>query len=554
MKRTNQLYRAALLLLALTQATACTRDDDFITPGNDSTDASATLLAITVADGGYTGSPQTSTGKAAGTDAPATRAKENGYATEFTKGDRIGLYVRVTDGNGSVKLLHENLCLTYNGTDWELPAGVKLKYDATTAYFAYYPWQSSKPAVTDISASTAEEFFGGLIANWAPDRVQSTYTQYTASDLMVATGEITGNTSIDGFALYFTMKHQMVLNILRVPTTRCTYSETISDVGTTGKDYRLYSGLNVRGWKVNSYMTRLLYNPLYPASLSGAYYTAAFEERTFDIRVSNSANTYNTVTMDGGAETDTDRPLRVGDFYMKDGTVLPFDAFPGGMPDNVKADCLGVVFWVGENNGAHWTRTSRKKGDHLLMRDHPECTRGMVVALKDASAGAEWATGSGASESLYNWAYDFVGFNSEEEADWSLIEVSYGYGYRYIHLMELYGAHHPGTTFPAYNRITAYAAANPAPESSSGWSFPGDRELAMMCYGLAKDYSARLATRRDLLNEQFTKAGGETFAESIYWSSTDLTLNSWGIDFAGTTTYGDHPKTEKHRVRAVLAF
>ena len=51
-----------------------------------------------------------------------TRAVENGFATRFTKGDQIGLYVAKATLNNSGspdrfdKMLHENLCLTYDGT------------------------------------------------------------------------------------------------------------------------------------------------------------------------------------------------------------------------------------------------------------------------------------------------------------------------------------------------------------------------------------------------------------------------------------------------------
>lgn len=92
MKRTEQLYRTAVLLTLLMLAAACTPDDAFdnAAPGNG-TDPAA-VLTIIVTDGAY--APEASAANAA-TDngAPVTRAVENGFATGFTAGDQIGLYV-----------------------------------------------------------------------------------------------------------------------------------------------------------------------------------------------------------------------------------------------------------------------------------------------------------------------------------------------------------------------------------------------------------------------------------------------------------------------------
>ncbi len=250
----------------------------------------------------------------------------------------------------------------------------------------------------------------------------------------------------------------------------------------------------------------------------------------------------------------TERPLKEGDFYMRDGSVLPQEAAEGrDLPYDVQKDCLGVVFWVGENEGRHWTQTKYFYGDYLLMRDHPECTRGMAVALRDASQGAAWATGEGAGTYLYDWGKGFSGFTHAEQADWEAIDASgAGYGYCRSRLMKLYGAHYPATTFPAYNQIDTYAAAHPAPDGS-GWFFPGQRELAMMCYGMTGNFSEKPTTRRNLLNGLFPKAGGEAF-DGRYWSNFEDGTNAWTIDFAGSTAYGNESKSDTHKVRAVIAF
>ena len=561
MKLNNHPFRTAALLLLVMLAAACTKEDDFAAPPDEGT-ATAAPLTITVTDGAYapTETP----------DAPATRAVERGYGTEFTKGDRIGLYVVEQDASGSRTFLHENLCLTHDGTGWTLPAGTELTHqpptDGEILYFAYYPYQKDMAGNVDINAlnpngqrTEARRFFIRLINRWQPADDQSTYEAYTASDLMVARGEVAKRTDgTDGSVLSFTMEHQMPLAVFRLPTTKYTYSETI-DGKPTEKSYRLYSGLNIDAWLAddNTYRRIMKWYPTSNIEISPSYYNSSLERRSFHGTIkADSPGKYFLFTVDGGEETEVDRSLREGDFYMKDGGIIPQEMIKGDMPAEVQADCLGVVFWVGENEGIHWTQTGWKKGDRLLMRDHPGCVHGIVVALHDASEGAAWATGSGTSEQLYGWARDFNGFTPEEKADWLAINASYNlmYGYCSSQLMKLYRTHHPKATFPAYNTISDYATRHPAPESSSGWFFPAQGDLAMMCYGMPTSYTGSSpATQRDLLNDLFTKAGGDEL-RGTYWSTVEFATTAWYLNFDDKTTYAYHDKPTSNKVRAVLAF
>lgn len=567
MKLNNYPFRTAALLLVMLAA-ACTKEDDFAAPPDKGT-ATAAPLTITVTDGAY------APAESPDDDTPATRAVDHDYGKEFTAGDRIGLYVvemqdASNPSNSNRTFLHENLCLTHDGTGWTLPAGTELTHRPSAGreilYFACYPYQSDMTDKVSINADDASGhattearwFFRPLIDNWTPATDQRTYEAYTASDLMVARGEATGCTDgTDGFVLSFTMAHQMALAVIRLPMTKCTYTETIGNVTTT-KSYRLYSGLTIKGWLANDDTYRYLVNPKRNMTIQGSYYNSSLQKKTFNgTSTPDSPGKYVLYTIDGGGETVTERPLREGDFYMSDGGILTQEKLSRDMSSGMRADCLGVVFWVGENEGQHWTQTGWREGDRLLMRDHPGCTHGMVVALCDASAGAVWAEGSEASESLYNWANSFTGFNAEEQADWSEIQASAigVYGYCTSHLVKLYGTHHPDAIFPAYNTIIDYAALHPAPGNSSGWFFSSRCELAMMCYGKADHYDVdNPTTRRDFLNSLFLKAGGEAL-DGSYWSSWDLNdAYAWFLDFAGNTSYGDHPKSKTNKVRAVLAF
>lgn len=588
--RNNYPYHhaAALLLpvVLVVLVAACTADDGFVPSPGEAPATSTPPLTITVTDGAYAPAPTADDEDDA--PAPATRAVERGYATEFTAGDKIGLYEVTEEENGYGGSIYsgitQNLCLTYDGTAWTLPSGKELSPErrpdgSRTYYYAYYPWQKDEDMDRKVIAEprimfdrptgtpwTPQEFFGSLITMWSPATDQSTYAAYTASDLMVSLGTVAKCTDdTDGSVLSFVMEHQMALAVIRVPAVKYTYTETVSGTAAT-KDYRLYTGMSAQNcWQENSHTARFLVNPeQISVSIPGTYYTAAFEKRNFAVTTTSlfGSSTYFLYTIDSGAETVTDRPLKEGDFYMRDGTILPQDAFGNGaLPTDVQEDCLGVVFWVGEIEEMHWTQTGNIQGDHLLMRDHPQCTRGMAVALRDASpTAAAWATGEGASERLYDWAKGFGGFTPAEQADWEAIEASdLSYGYSYFRLMALYGSRHGGTTFPALDAIADYAAAHPAPAGSSGWFLPSQNELATLCFGaptnfgtVGSPYYFESLKMLKKINPRIDKAAGNTLAGK-YWSSYAADDGVWYVD-VDAPDYRVKPKTDTYKVRAVLAF
>lgn len=570
-KRNNYLYLAAALLLVMLAA-GCTADDDF-SPAPDNPAASSAPLTITVTDGAYAPAPSADDDA---TPAPATRAVERGYATEFTAGDKIGLYEvkqEAVSGGFSyyykVTTKNSNLCLTYDGTAWTLPPGAELSPERPSAnertyYYAYYPWQddSYMNGIVDYGRNwnsaagippTPQEVFSNLILFWNPANDQSTYADYTASDLMVAKGELRNRTDGDGHALHFTMEHQMSLIIVRLPGTKYTYSETIKNVARE-KSYNLYFGhqTNILCWEENYNTMRCLRNSrsASPFFMNGSYYNSNLEKRNFSITELPDPGTYKLYTIDGGAETVTKRPLQAGDFYMNDGGIIPKNNVTGtNMPDGVRKDCLGVVFWVGEIGGKHWTQTGYKAGDHLLMHDHPECVHGIVVALKNAASDKrEWSSSTNTSDT-YTWfkSYEATGQKAEREL---MVGSTDAFGYNFSRRIQWYRDYGEQRT-EAYDAIEAFARTNPTPTGCSGWYFPTDYEMIVMSRGtsnLDEDYGMDT-----LLDAQFDKVGGSKFTNDYYWSSTDAPGSGHCIRFSDNYRIRDNKKN-KHYVRAVLVF
>lgn len=326
MKRTEQLYRTAVLLTLLMLAAACTPDDAFdnAAPGNG-TDPAA-VLTIIVTDGAY--APEASAANAA-TDngAPVTRAVENGFATGFTAGDQIGLYVADAKVYGpgnlnDLRITASNLCLTYDGTRWTLPADTELEYDPTEGrdilYFAYYPYQANMSGnepdgnnPDGLPTDTAPEFFHDLIGSWKPQDDQSTYAAYTASDLMVARGEVAIRTDgTPGSTLSFTMEHQMQLNIVRLPYIKSTYTEAIGGNQQT-KSYDLYTVARVPNfWMENHHTARYITNPSGDVKkITGcSYYDSKSAKREFEIEIPNKKSSV--ANIKPTPSTAARRPLR----------------------------------------------------------------------------------------------------------------------------------------------------------------------------------------------------------------------------------------------------
>lgn len=540
MKQHHSIFppAASLACALILMLAACTSDAlDELPPAG--TDPDARPLTITVSDGGMYATGQ-------------TRAQERGYSTVFTEGDRIGLYV-VKDGTLEVK----NLCLTLQGGKWTLPAGAsQLLYSPDKSYHAYYPYQKDNYMNGKVSPGD-EDFFKYVVDEWSVNPDQSTYAQYTASDLMTARGVYNNRT------LSFAMEHRMSLFILQVPATKYTYIEKI-DSREISKSYYRYTAVISENsyWQENPCTARLLVNTKSLALLDPGsykyYYDGTQETFNFDYSQLNlQPGKYTVHQVDDSKVTEVFRSLKAGDYYMQDGSILPGDEDVKPFRDELRKSCLGVVFWVGEIEGMHWTRTGDKAGDRLLMRDHPECVHGMVVAMRDASSQeVKWATGKGATEGIYEWAESFKDFTSGEQADWEEIQKSdLSFGYCSSRLMALYGSRNSDTTFPVYDAIATYATARPAPTGSSGWFLPGKNELATLCFGVPTNFAGdykQLNMLKKTINPQIDKAVGDKLT-GAYWSSKEFKEIVWYVNL-NIPDYGVKPKTDTYKVRAVLAF
>lgn len=541
MKLNNYLFRTAALLLVMLAA-ACTKEDDFAASPDEGT-ATAAPLTITVTNGAY------ASAEAPDNDnTPATRAVERGYGTEFTKGDRIGLYVVKQDASENREFLYQNLCLTHDGTGWTLPVGTELTHqppkDGEILYFAYYPYQEDMAGNVNINALNpngqgveAQRFFFSLINRWLPADDQSTYEAYTASDLMVARGEVAKRTDgTDGSVLSFTMEHQMALAVFRLPMTKYTYSETI-DGTETEKSYRLYSGLDAKAWLAddNTYRRIMKWHPMSNIRFSPSYYNSSLERRSFSGTIKpNSSGKYFLFTVDGGGETEIERVLQVGDFYMSDGTIIPNEHVTSTMPAAIQKECVGVVYFVGEEK-ALAPITDQRRNDHLLKRDYPNCTHGLVLALQNASDNCAW---SNTNELVNGWTN--APERGEEQVDIS--EPNSFRGYSSTKALLAYNTAYPNKAVLAAEAARKYPVANP--EGSSEW----------FMMDMVDAHVIKLKALNSIQNA-LEKAGGVK-VEGSDWTSFEHGQNkAFCLDMPTQEQLGLWcSKSDQRPVRPVLAF
>lgn len=505
---------AAVALLSATLA-GCSKSD---LP--DDGNGIRTALTITVTDGGYA--------PAAG-EQPHTRAKENGYQTEFTAGDKIGLYVVK---NGAV--IDANICLTAannstGGLSWTPPAGGKVWYYNTgTTYYAYYPYQSDMAGKVTAGAANAAAFFKPLTDSWTPAADQSTYAKYTAQDLMTGTGAVSGSKPSQTLAVSLT--HRMALVVIKTPVTvkyklstdaNYTWNVAVSNLKFSGfTPYTQEAGVHRYLVKPGTNNQELSGNYTFLPSNS----SSANHKEFFFTPGNVNSGSYKTYTVDSNLNPIS-HTLQMGDFYMKEGALVGKDVT---LTSAQKTACLGIVLKVGKDGFEKWVDdcTYKTKAGGNMNTIH-----GYVLAAYDADVchwGSQGTSVPGIVQS------NAIGF----------------YGYKYTQAIKSFN-NNAGTlqaNFPAtYQATVAYDKTYPAPVGSSGWFLPSAGQCEYW------------VGNRDLLLKQVKKATGAAadWNNNDYWASSEgssvPSAQAWNASFGGNYTFFD-PKGSSCCVRSFLAF
>lgn len=518
-------------------------------PGDENTDTNRTTFTIEVSDGGYA--------PAAG-EKPDTRATENGYATQFTAGDKIGVFAVK---NGAIVDGVNNLCFVAtaemdaggnSSLVWKIEGVDTPNFPASADYYAYYPWQPDGNIKNKVDASktNVDDFFAGLVNGWTTDTNQGTYTAYTGSDLMIASGTPLGK------SLSFSMQHKMALVVIDLPKTKYKLtdanSQALPDYIIDAPDTK-FNGFTPCRMSDGTY--RYLINPAATENLSGSYTNATSATAEWQFEPSVTAGQYGKYVVDSGTIIEETHQLQAGDFFMKDGTLLSKETT---LSDKEKAACIGIVYWVGDpTKPLRGREEPNLQGDKTLANDHSGCTHGLVVSLDEVSCAWQVNYTSVQDWLDSNHQDDFLSVHSGTGASDPLNNIQ---GYNNTKAIEAFNAANSGNEVNVVQKVVDYRKRVPAPVASSGWYVPSEKELTLLC---GKDVDNLWSNNsggydnRDLINGKLELISSATplSSSSRYWSSTERSDGyAFDVDFSSGIVYDGSKYRISFRVRFSFAF
>lgn len=265
--------------------------------------------------------------------------------------------------------------------------------------------------------------------------------------------------------------------------------------------------------------------------------------------------------------TTSDGGLRL--IYV-DGEMVTTSEKPQPIIDDANP-VVGIVFWTP-------SETIPKKGrqtpasltdDKIMAAEHPECTHGLAVALKDvADIGMDWQS---PCESVANFQSgdNFThgskeNFKSISSGTGATDPINYILGYQNTVVLRAYNTYcqnnnnKSGYIVQPVAAIDVFAINNLAPENSTGWFLPSPKELHILCYkdvDNIADVNNRGSNTRDLINSSLTEVGGDDLIRQTYWSSCEIGMSfARGVSLSNGNVNGDYTKPTDFYVRPIFAF
>lgn len=511
--------------------------------------------------------------------------------TTWDNGDAIGIS---TTSTGKTSYANMKYVTTGDGSfthDGGAATGIFFQDTQDVTFSAYYPFTGDeKTAARIISNVTTENqakqkqfdflFASSAKANYAAPQLNFTgdaafshkMTRLIVNIKTDANSDFTASDVTSGTYTISGIKHSGTFNTATgeaTATGNATDDWAITATAADADGVRTYSMIlypqNVATLTLKATIADQLYTcDLTPALASGMSYTYTITVRKTGLTVSNcTINSWG----DGGNNTgDATMPLplgnktavqaAVGDFYMKDGSLVDKDA---ELNDEQRTGCIGVVFSIDADRIGAAAKSALGGTSH-----------GLVMALTDASTGCYWGvkgvdeTGLANTDNLKKM-YDNV--DGYAETQWIIsnkadaLEASYPAFY----YASVYGT--------SANESSKYAA----PANTTGWFIPSMGQWWDILTNLGGvDLSAykndtsesmiridkAAATTAANLNTYMNKIpGASRFDYSYYyWSSDEYSADfPCGIYFYNKNNNGlgliyDYKASSKLRVRCILAF
>ncbi|MDY3068158.1 MAG: fimbrillin family protein [Parabacteroides sp.] len=523
----KKILESTILFVLSLLTLSCSKED---LPGNGE-EVNGGALTINVVDKGYASQDSVS----------GTKATTDGsYVTTFVEGDEIGVYVVANN-----KIVQSNVKLTKNGSGWTAGEEITSKKDNEMKFFAYYPYDVSiSSEKLTATANDAEGFFATYLSEIVLPTDQSDAGKYSKADIMVGDG------SLAGTALTFGMEHQMGLVVIEIPKKFTTgtlyYLEGDESFTWEGSDYTEseVSELQFTGvtpYKLTSepedgnYVYRYLVNPEASAksAIQGSF-SVGGSSKSYTIETTSfptEGGKYKTYSVGLGAEavTKISHILKVGDFFMNDGSIIGKDS---DLSPDQKSKCIGIVYYAGDP-------TTGEVADPKLPKKYKH---GLVVALTDGD-GSTYKCKWQETPSL---VADWTGSNGYSSSE--LKEKKKIHGYCQTLILRAYDAKNSSHYLPVLDLLDSKISKAPLPEGlTSNWY--------LMSYYELHDLILPEYTKESTVVTSLESAGGSDIKRSEYHCSGELSINQPTYCKFYGGIYGDHGlKTNESYVRFAFAF
>lgn len=340
----------------------------------------------------------------------------------FVNDDAMGLVIVEGDKITHTRYMYKELLGKWSGD-------LTVKNPSAKIY-AYYPYNEAlEISSLNTQGTNAAEFFSQMIANFVPQADQSKAENFRKSNLMI------GTASIDeaGKKISINMESAMALAVVKVDPNQNGIMSLESDPNYT--------------WEVEAISSESLV-PFYE-----------FEENTFVsyilpeteqiVSTSSGRVTIPSISKSSYQECPFSlvHTLHVGDFFMKDGSLIGKDAI---LTEEQKTNCIGIVFQIDVN------RIGQAEKKALKSKAH-----GLVLALKNASIGVTYSTEQ----------VDVTDVNNAEYLEDSYNEIN-----GLANTQAVYSLQDYSTKYPVFNAIRNFSIERPI-DKTTEWFLPSIGQL-----------------------------------------------------------------------------
>jgi hypothetical protein len=261
-----------------------------------------------------------------------------------------------------------------------------------------------------------------------------------------------------------------------------------------------------------------------------------------------------------------------------------------GLTDIQRENVVGVVYWLSTDDETQESgKLTPLTYDKVLENEHPGCTHGYIVALKDMTDGSvKWQNQEYANYSVFN---QFSSIDSKflpNDYDSSIIEytdfasnditqLNKALGYNNTRLLRGYNHYYSDYDHKVrpIECLDLFVADNKAPEGSSGWFLPSPKELVLLVrsdneicfydYTESVDKTKFNNIRSIIVSIDFNAGVGascwtssECYNKNQYNGDKYKSLYVLFGDIGGYNAFGgvriDKKKNEECNLRAVCAF